>query len=197
MKRFVGISFMIAAVVAALPGIALGKGASEATITGPGLNDPISIAGEGQPGGEALMQIAGEAGFFPAVFTQIPDPMRDERPTGALGPKYTVTYVMPGPNNEEDQLLQDIYPYASPSPVSYVEPGQRFWTTEQTRGGWFVGTATLRDLLVAAGLPESPPKSGTPAEFPWRIAAPLTLLFAAAAFGVGVALLMRRRPQTA
>ena len=197
MKRFVSITFMIAAVVATLPSTALGKGASEATITGPGLNDPISIAGEGQPGGESLMQIAEEAGFSPAVFAQIPDPMRDERPAGALGPKYTVTYVMPGPNNEEDRLLQDLYPYASPRPVSYVEPGQRFWATEQTRGGWFVGTATLKDLLVAAGLPAGPSETGTPSEFPWRVAAPLTLVVAAAAFGVGVALLVRRRPQTA
>jgi hypothetical protein len=188
---------MIAALVAVVPTAAPGKGASEATIAGPGLDDPISLVGEGQYGGEALMHIAEEAGFFPAVFTRIPDPMREERPAGALGPKYTVTYVMPGPNNEEDRLLQDLYPYASPSPVSYVEPGQRFWTTEQTRGGWFVATATLKDLLVVAGLPETPPATDAPSEFPWRIAAPLTLLLAAAAVGIGVALLMRRRPQTA
>ena len=72
MKWSVGISLMIAAVVAALPSTALGKGASEATITGPGLSDPVSLAGEGQPGGAALMQIAEAAGFFPAVFTQTP-----------------------------------------------------------------------------------------------------------------------------
>ena len=79
MKRILIISFLTAAVAALLPAVALGKGASEATIVGPGLDDPITLAGEDQPGGEALMQIAESAGFFPAVFTQSPDPMLDER----------------------------------------------------------------------------------------------------------------------
>ena len=102
MKRILIISFLTVAVAALLPTVALGKGASEATIVGPGLDDPITLAGEDQPGGETLMRIAESAGFFPAVFTQSPDPMLDERPTGKLGPEYTVTYVMPGPNNELD-----------------------------------------------------------------------------------------------
>jgi len=46
MKRFVGTSLAVVVFAALLPSATLGKGASEATITGPGLSDPISLAGE-------------------------------------------------------------------------------------------------------------------------------------------------------
>jgi len=196
MKRTLGIAFAIVALGVVLPGTALGKGASEATIVGPGLPDPITLAGEGQPGGHPLEQIAGDAGFFPAVFVQSPDPMLDERPAGSLGPKYTVTYVMPGPNNEEDELVQDLYPYASPSPVTYVAPGQPFWSTEGTRGGWFVASATLKDSLVAAGLPRDAPTGTAPSDSPWTVVAPALLVVVVGALGALAAILIRRRPQT-
>jgi hypothetical protein len=196
MKRVV-VMFAIVVLGAVAPSHALGKGASEATISGPGLGDPISLAGEGQPGGEALMRIADEAGFFPAVFVRSPDPMLDERPAGVLGPKYTVTYVMPGPNNEEDRLVQDLYPYAEPSPVAYVAPGQRFWTTERTHGGWFLATSSLKDRLVLAGLPRNTPSTDTHSGPPWRVVGPLMALVGVAALAVVGALLIRRRPQPA
>jgi hypothetical protein len=177
---------------------ALGKGASEATITGPGLGAPITLAGEGQAGGEQLMQIAEDAGFFPAVFSRAPDPMLEARPAGTLGPKYTVEYVMPGPNKEVDTLVQELYPYAAPGPVTFVQPGQPFWTTEETRGGWFVATAALKDQLVAIGLPETAPTDASaPSDSPWRVIGPVLVLVAIALLG-GIAVLMtRRRPQTA
>lgn len=197
MKRILIISFLTAAVAALLPAVALGKGASEATIVGPGLDDPITLAGEDQLGGEALMQIAESAGFFPAVFTQSPDPMLDERPTGTLGPEYTVSYVMPGPNNELDEIVQSFYPYASPSPVSYTKPGQPFWTTERTRGGWYVATSDLKDRLVAVGLPQNAPTGQPPSDSPWKVVGPVLVLVLVAALGGLAAVLIRRRPQTA
>ena len=70
MKRILIISFLTAAVAALLPAVALGKGASEATIVGPGLDDPITLAGEDQPGrGADADRRVGR--FFPAVFTQL------------------------------------------------------------------------------------------------------------------------------
>lgn len=197
MKRVVLISFALALLMAFAPGAALGKGASEASITGPGLSNPISLAGEGQPGGEQLMHIAEHAGFFPAVFVQSPDPMLDERPSGALGPKYTITYVMPGPNGEEDTVIQGLYPYAEPAPVTYVEAGQRFWTTEQTRGGWFIATPLLQSMLVDAGLPRNAPVADDRSEFPWRAASALMAALVLLALGGLAVLVIRRGPQTA
>ena len=52
-------------------------------------------------GGLQLMQIAEDAGFFPSVFVTTPNPMLSERPQGELGPRYTITYAMPGPSGVE------------------------------------------------------------------------------------------------
>jgi hypothetical protein len=196
MKRFVLVPLAAALVAALVPAAALAKGASEAEIMGPGLEEPISLPGEGQPGGEQLMQIAEAIGFFPAVFSQSPDPMLDRRPAGALGPRYRITYVMPGPNNELDELVQDVYPYAEPFPVSYTKPGQRFWTTERTRGGWYVAHySSLKEDLVAAGLPESPPSfGGDGGGWPTAVVIGTVVTAAVALLALLVALL--RRPQT-
>jgi hypothetical protein len=124
--------------------------------------------------------------------------MLEERPAGALGPRYTVAYVMPGPNNERDTLVQELYPYARPAPVSYVEPGQRFWTTEETRGGWFVASPNLRDLLVTAGLPATPPAGrAAPSDSPWTVLGPMVALVALGAVGAVAATVVvrRRRPE--
>lgn len=197
MKRLIILTFAAVVVGAIATGAALGKGASEASIVGPGLDGQITLAGEGQPGGEVLMQIAEATGFFPAVFAQVPDPMLDERPEGTLGPEYTVTYVMPGPNDALDEIVQKLYPYASPSPVSYVKPGQPFWTTEKTRGGWYVAFSDAKDRLVAAGLPPNAPTTQPPSDSPWTIVGPVVVLVLVAALGGLAAFLIRRRPQPA
>jgi hypothetical protein len=184
------IALSTATLVAVLvPALAYAKGASEATITGPGLDEPIMLAGEGQVGGEELMRLAESAGFFQAVFGQVPSTMQPERPDGTLGPRYTVTYVMPGPNNELDRLRQDFYPFASPAPVTYTAPGQRFWTSERTQGGWYVAPSSFRNQLIAVGLPESPPTSGDDGGLPWTAIGAL----AAALVLVGAAIHLRRR----
>ena len=193
-------AFLLVPLAAALilPSVSLAKGASEAEIVGPGLDDPIVLTGSGDLATVMpLAELVEAAGFFPAVFVRSPDPMLDERPVGDLGPKYTITYVMPGPNSEVDELVQDVYPYAKPDPVTYTAPGQPFFGTEQTRGGWFVATSSLEDMLVQAGLPRNAPLVDRHSEFPWRVVGPLTAVFVLAALGGLAALLIRRRPQTA
>jgi hypothetical protein len=181
---------LVTALVVLFPGLALAKGASEATITGPGLDGPISLAGEGRPGGEQLMQIAESAGFFQAVFGQAPDPMLSEEPEGTLGPRYTITYVMPGPNNELDRLRQDVYPYATPNPLTYTAPDQPFWTTERTRGGWYVASSSFRDQLVAVGLPDNPTIGAADDGTPWTTVGALAA--ALALLGIVIAVVFRR-----
>jgi hypothetical protein len=196
MKRVALIPFAIVLLSALLPTAALGKGASQAEITGPGLADPIFLAGEGMVGGERLMRIAEAAGFFAATFGQSPDPMFDRRPTGSLGPRYRITYVMPGPNNELDEIRQDLYPYAQPTPVSYTPPKQTFFGTEQTRGGWHVAsTSFLKDALVQAGLPQHAPTGGKGSTFPWMVVGPLAALGGMLLLGAVAVVVIRRRPE--
>ena len=186
MNRLVFVVCAFALSAAVTPTAALAKGASEARIVGPGLSGSIQLGGSGEPdSGGQLADIAQSAGFFAAVFGQTPDPMLDQRPAGSLGPKYTVTYVMPGPDNQRSELVQDVYPYAEPHPATYTAPGQRFWTTERTHGGWYVATwEPLKEQLVAAGLPATAPAVGSDGGdgdgFPWIIVGVLAALGVAA-----------------
>jgi hypothetical protein len=83
--------------------------------------------------------------------------MLDRRPNGDLGPKYTITWTVPGPNNETWKLKQELYPYAESGPVTYLKPGQTvFRIPGGTRGGWFQADSRLKKTLVAAGLPSRP-----------------------------------------
>jgi hypothetical protein len=150
MKRLI-LTLTIAALV--LPGTALAKGPSGATIDGPGAGGGISFGGSESSG--PLGALTEQAGFFPAVFRQQPDPMLAKSPADELGPRYIVTYTVPGPNNEVWMLRQDVYPYATPEPITYMAPGQQVYETENTRGGWFRAGPELKETLVAAGLPES------------------------------------------
>ena len=81
---------------------AFAKGATQATIKGPGLKKGVLVLRSDNGGdptsGSKLGRLADAAGFFPAVFDQAPDPMLRVRPKGTLGPRYTAEYVMPGPN---------------------------------------------------------------------------------------------------
>jgi hypothetical protein len=187
------LSTILAVVVLLAPTAALAKGASKATITGPGLGDGIRLAGEGDPGGGALMQIAEDSGFFPAVFLTTPNPMLSERPDGELGPRYTIVYVMPGPSGV-DEIRQDVYPYATPSVVSYTKPDQPYFGTERTVGGWYVAGPTLKDDLVAVGLRATAPPVADDGgrEIPWEAFGVLALLVALAGLGLVVVRSRRR-----
>lgn len=194
MKRL----FVLAAVAAlALPATAIGKGPSGASINGPGSGGGINISGDGESGGTPLGDLTQQAGFLPAVFGQEPDPMLTDAPQGNLGPKYTIDYTVPGPNNDTFYIKQDVYPYATPNPVTYMEPGQKIFDME-TRGGWFQSDTTLKDTLVSAGLPKVAPGSSSVADNDGIFSAGLlsglvgALLLAAAA-----SIVMRRRTRPA
>ncbi len=188
---------LILAAVAALvlPAAALGKGPSGASVNGPGTGGGLKISGNGESGGTQLGDLTQHAGFFPAMFGQDPDPMLSSRPEGDLGPKLTITYTVPGPALSPDKIRQDIYPYADP-PVTYTKPGQKFFGTERTHGGWFRADPQLKEILVAAGLPKVAPTRGSSddSSFPAGLA---SLLAAALLLAAATAIVMRRRTRPA
>lgn len=189
--------FVILAIAAlSFPATALGKGPSAASIDGPGSGGGITFTGGGESGGTPLGDLTQQSGFFPAVFRQTPDPMLESRPKGDLGPKYTVTYTVPGPNNEVWKLRQDVYPYATPGPVTYMEPGQTVFHTEGTRGGWFQADPALKETLVAAGLPStaSAGASSGSSSFPTTL---LVLLAAGLLLAMATAVVVHRRERPA
>src|SRR5256714_6122974 len=177
-------------VALAVPAAAAAKGPSKAQVSGPGLGAPLVVTGAESPG-TPLMTLAESAGFFPAVYGQSPDTMLHARPKGSLGPKYTVVYRLPGPNSTVSTIRQDLYPYATPFPVSYMKPGQPFWDQGQrTRGGWFLGDRRLKSTLVRAGL-SATPRSSSGGSTPWWLVG----LGAGIALAAVAAFLLRRRPR--
>jgi hypothetical protein len=143
-------------VALALPVIAAAKGPVGASVSGPGLDRPLAVRGDGEGPGTALGNLATASGFFPQMFGQTPDPTLRLRPKATLGPKYRVVYTVPGPNGIESRVVQIVYPYAKPVALSYMRPAQPFWESDRTHGGWFRASATLKRTLVRAGLPARP-----------------------------------------
>ena len=203
MKRLALTLLAVALALAVLPVAALAKGPIEASITGPGLDSPLTIGDrenwgeeEAMASWQPIMQFADAAGFFPAAFGQSPDPMLERRPAGNLGPRYVVEYRVPGPNDTEDLIVQDLYPYAKPVAVTYMKPGQPLFGTQSTRGGWFAGSPhvarPLRALLIEAGLPRTPPGPGDGSPFPWTLVGALVTILVTS--GATALVLVRRRP---
>lgn len=150
----------------AVSATALAKGPTSASLTGPGLNRALPVKGEGEGGGGTpLGTLVQSGGFFPQVFGQTPDPTTRTPPAGDLGPRYRVVYRVPGPSGIS-RLVQDVYPFAKPSPMTHMRTDQRFWGSQRTHGGWFVAEAGLKSALVKSGLPKSPPAARA-AAFPW------------------------------
>ena len=123
--------------------------------------------------------------------------MLSKRPDGELGPRYTIVYVMPGASGGVDEIRQDVYPYATPSLVLYTKPGQPYFGTERTVGGWYVAGPTLKDDLVAVGLHATAPPVADDAgrQIPWKAFGVLVLLVALA--GLGLVVVRSRRPPDA
>ncbi len=184
---------LVAGLAAALvlPGLAAAKGPDGASLTGPGLSQPITFSGDGEMGqGTPFGTLVFAGGFFPQMYGQSPDPRLKSRPKVTLGPRYTIVYTVPAGENVRSQVTQDVYPYAKPVPVTYMRPGQTFWGTQHTKGGWIRASAALKDALVQAGLPADPPLSSAGFWSAGAIGA-FAGLFGVLAIG-GAAILMRR-----
>jgi hypothetical protein len=79
-------------------------------------------------------------------------------PTGDLGPRYTITYTMMPVHGKTDEILQYVYPYAEPRPVTFMPPGQTYWGKNSTVGAWYrAAHVDLRQMLVSLGLPAAAP----------------------------------------
>jgi hypothetical protein len=149
------LSAALVAVVLLAP-IASAKGASRAVITGPGLAEPIVLREEGATGGD-LAALADESGFYIGAWGALPH-RRIHEPAGDLGPRYAVTYTMLG--RDGDEIVQYVFPYAEPRPITYMPPHQPLWSGgRETVGAWVAAHADLRRTLVGLGLPATAPST--------------------------------------
>ena len=205
------VSLAVGTVIAvAVPIVAHAKGASEASVTGPGLAAPIVFAGYGpgpEPptdGGAGLARLSTESGIYSTIFEEAPGPgggpssslLESNPPAGDLGPRYTLTYSFPFSEREARYVTQHVYPYAAGSPT-YTPTGQRLFG-KKVRSGWHTAGAGLQNLLIEAGLPARPPASTSVERSSAAPAANSNLYLAVfaglAAVAAFTALVWRRRP---
>jgi hypothetical protein len=148
MRRRIAAAASVAVALSIATG-ASAKGPESAKLTGPGLDErSLTFVGDGEMGqGTPLGVLVDATGFFAQMYGQTPDPTSTARPRGTLGPRYRITYVMPGPNGTRSRVVQDVYPFAKPVPLTYMRSTQRYWGSRLAHGGWFRSTAALRQVL--------------------------------------------------
>jgi len=146
-------------VASVLSGAAFAKGPSQAMIEGPGLAHPVPLRDpSSRTIGPYLASMVQDSGFWDRLWCRH-CPSRLVRPAGVLGPRYTVRYTMTLEGHPSSQIVQYVYPYADPRPVTYMPGGQPYWTSGQTTtGGWYVARPRLRQLLIDIGLPATAPQ---------------------------------------
>jgi len=194
---------------------ALAKGPSQARISGPGLAHAIVVSGNGEPGQPGrLGTLAVQTGLFIVLFganagvlPQTPKQLRTPPPEASLGPRYTITYTVPGvtprPGEQFGRIRQDLYPRAAGGLLVYTPRGQTGFGGLLSVTGWLRASPRLARTL--AQLRISPP-AGTPAPaahlvaaqragsraVSWLIASAAAI--AAAALAGTVLLLRHRKP---
>ena len=124
MKRLLFVLFAAAFLAPA----AFAKGPSEASISGPGLDKTIVLAGMGDSS-----DLTQDTGFFPAVFGQSPDPMLPGKPSGELGPSSRSATSSRAGTRPRFRLTQELYPYAAGGGPTYMKPGQPIFGADHER----------------------------------------------------------------
>jgi hypothetical protein len=173
-RRILVLATLAMAALLVLPATAQAKGASKATLGGGGLPGPVTIGGNGEAGsGDLLARLAEQTGAYAAMYEDGGQQLDAARPSGALGPRYVVTYTIPSPTGGEDAVRQELYPFAAAGPVSFTAAGQRFMDNMQTRGGWYHTPASLTETLGALGVRKQGDAAAGEAAIP-AAAAPVT-----------------------
>jgi hypothetical protein len=180
---------MTLAVVLVLAGPAWAKGLQSATITGPGLEEPIDVA---DPDNSKLPALTGFWEVMPGQ--PAPPGLVEQAPTKQRGPRYRLTWRLMTDADDTIAIRQDLYPDAAGGPLVHTAAGQPIFDAA-TPGGWYAAPLTLRDMLQSLGVPPagSPPAPAAPSsdDSPGRIA----IIVAAGAVGlasVGGAVAVRR-----
>jgi hypothetical protein len=185
----------------------LAKGVDRVAISGPGLPRPIEVTPVDERTSATFSLLKFYAAIDNVLIPELPGDLAAAPPAGDLGPKYMLTWYLPGGGPNDNTVVQDLYPYATAAPVLYTPP-----QANVVRTGWHFSADPLRDVLISVGLPPSarqppssvasqPPQPATPAGtdstgLPVVVAATVAGIAVAALVG-GAALIAARRRRLA
>lgn len=131
------------------------KGPSQAVVEGPGIEHPIAVRAQGASTiGLDLAALIESSGIFAQLWCRGCEDVTAKRPGGSLGPMYVVRYRMSSEltGGPASWVEQRVYPFAEPTPVTFVTRGQAYWG-RRTVGGWYKATSRLTRVLVGIGVP--------------------------------------------
>src|SRR5256885_1922267 len=150
-RRLVAGAVALAWILTASPAHA--KGVTMVTFSGPGLPQPLRIGGpESSPGSTLAARLANGSGVFAQAISDSSLAVDENPPGGELGPRYRAVYTFAA--DAGVVIRQDVYPFATSGPVTFASPGQPWFGTRVSRGGWFRAEPQLTELLLSAGLPQ-------------------------------------------
>ncbi len=149
------LSLVVTLAALVVPAVAAAKEPSQASISGPGFSKTLKMKNLDHFSGSKLAQLTEESGFFPSAVGQSPNPMLPGRPSGKLGPRYTIVWTVPAGTTH--RVRQYLYPYAHGGAVTYTKPGQPIFDAT-TVGGWY-RNPLLKGTLVGLGLPAREPSA--------------------------------------
>ena len=135
-------------------GLAVAKGPSSATVSGPGIDQPIELLDAAKlrnaEYGASLTRLMRQTGLWYASGGPNPAAV----PPGKLGPAYTLTWVNSGPPGESvasRTITQRLYLDASGGPLIHTPEALEGWGPGTV--GWFAADVSLRDTLTELGVP--------------------------------------------
>ena len=184
------LSLAVALAALLVPAVAAAKEPSQASISGPAFSKTLKIRDFDHFSGSKLAELTEESGFFPSAVGQSPNPMLAGRPSGKLGPRYTIVWTVPA--DTTTRVRQDLYPYARGGAVTYTKPGQPIFDTT-TVGGWY-RNPLLKGTLVGLGLPKQAPAADDSGGTGYAVIFSLVAAGAIVAAG-GIVLWRRQRGQ--
>ena len=164
----------------------------KASITGPGLMQPIVLRDPDGPwgtgnAGARLRLLADQALFGKRLG-------RSQAPAEALGPRYSIAWTLEDffGNKPTLRVRQDLYPHARGGPVLRVHPHEG---PGRLRAGWVEGHPVLPTNLRAWGLPATDEEQGAPvSQDRFGVLLVIGLVIAGSLAGGGYALRQERQP---
>lgn len=134
---------------------AIAKGPQQATITGPGIEEPVVVSGDGEfSTGSEFSMFTESTGFWQLVFGEdfngSIDGVLDAAPTVELGDEYLIEWDLGSSDAGDATVTSMVYPNADGGPFVHVEPGT--WIVgynTSTAGGWFEAPQTVSQMIAS------------------------------------------------